>query len=275
MLNPASVRPPDDATLLGSWSPATRGGAVSCSLGSWTPSAAPSLAGLAVAAHRPSPRTPGPHHGFASRISAQAGTALRPSPSSTRGPPASRPALNGNAVSSELAQHLCGLSGAPALPLDQTQPAATVWPIGRRPSPRGSVFIQVIQGQATNPDALRAELDRWKVELQQVPTAGWALPPALPTTADSSPWSGLRPRSWPAATATGPSRMPGGARRPSTWSRSPSTTPRGCTSIGRAGRTRLVLFRGSRATARTWSVWLLLAGPGSRPWPSRLRTSLA
>jgi hypothetical protein len=28
------------------------------------------------------------------------------------------------------------------------------------------VFIQVIQGQATNPDALRAELDRWKVELQ-------------------------------------------------------------------------------------------------------------
>jgi hypothetical protein len=74
--------------------------------------------------------------------------------------------MNGNAVSSELAQHLCGLSGSPALPLDQTQPAATVWPIGRRPSPRGSVFIQVIQGQATNPDALRAELDRWKAELQ-------------------------------------------------------------------------------------------------------------
>src|SRR4029453_16046853 len=96
---PRAVRPPDDATLLGSWSPATRGGAVSCSLGSWTPSAAPSLAGLAVAAHRPSPRTPGPHHGFASRISAQAGTALRPSPSSTRGPPASRPALNRHAVS--------------------------------------------------------------------------------------------------------------------------------------------------------------------------------
>ena len=28
------------------------------------------------------------------------------------------------------------------------------------------MFIQVIQGQVTNPDALRAELDRWKAELQ-------------------------------------------------------------------------------------------------------------
>jgi hypothetical protein len=166
----------------------------SCSLGSWTPSAAPSLAGLAVAAHRPSPRTPGPHHGFASRISAQTGTALRPSPSSTRGPPASRPALNGNAVSSELAQHLCGLSGAPALPLDQTQPTATVWPIGR-------------QGAACSSRSFKAKsLTRtlsapsWtagRLNSNQVPTNGWALPPASPTTAASSPWSGLCPRSCP------------------------------------------------------------------------------
>ena len=206
----------------------------SCSLGSWTPSAAPSLAGLAVAAHRPSPRTPGPHHGFASRISAQTGTALRPSPSSTRGPPASRPALNGNAVSSELAQHLCGLSGAPALPLDQTQPTATVWPIGRRPSPRGSVFIQVVQGQVTNPDALRAELDRWKVELQ--PGADEWLGSTSGVTDDGRFIAVVRfvSEELPTATATGPSRMPGGARHPSTWPRSPSTTPRGCTSIGRA-----------------------------------------
>src|SRR4029450_1654628 len=78
----------------------------------------------------------------------------------------SRPALNGNTVSSELAQHLCGLSGAPALPPDQTYPGPPVGTIGRRPPPRGSVFIQVIQGQVTNPDALRAELDRWKAELR-------------------------------------------------------------------------------------------------------------
>src|SRR4030095_15733130 len=48
-----------------------------------------------------------------------------------------------------------------------------------RPSPRlqfgrsvvgdrsgGSVFIQVMQGRATNPDGIHAELDRWKAELQ-------------------------------------------------------------------------------------------------------------
>jgi hypothetical protein len=114
---------------------------------------------------------------------------------------------------------------------------------GRRPSPRGSLVIQVIQGQATNPDSIHAELDRWKANSNQAPTAGWDPPPASPTTAASSPWSGLRPRSWPAATATGPSRMPGGARRPSTWPRSPSTTRHECTPIGRAGRTRLALFR--------------------------------
>jgi hypothetical protein len=30
----------------------------------------------------------------------------------------------------------------------------------------GSVFIQVIQGRASSPDGIRAELDRWKAELQ-------------------------------------------------------------------------------------------------------------
>jgi hypothetical protein len=74
------------------------------------------------------------------------GTALRPS-SSERGLPASLPAMNGNAVSSEFAQHLCVLSGSPALPLDQAQPGATVW------ADRSSA---IAKGQRVHPDHSRS-----------------------------------------------------------------------------------------------------------------------
>jgi hypothetical protein len=105
------------------------------------------------------------------------------------------------------------------------------------------VFIQVIQGQATNPDALRAELDRWKAELR--PGADGWLGSTSGVTDDGRFIAVVRFASEELAR-----RNSDRPEQDAWWSQASkhlvevaSTTPRRCTSIGRAGRTRLVLFR--------------------------------
>lgn len=79
-----------------------------------------------------------------------------------------------------------------------------------RPSPRlqfGRSVVGHRQGAACSSRSFKAKsLTRtlsapsWtagRLNSNQVPTNGWALPPASPTTAASSPWSGLCPRSCP------------------------------------------------------------------------------
>jgi hypothetical protein len=127
-----------------------------------------------------------------SRIQAQAGAALRPFQklrTRTTGQP---PGLEWERCQLRARSAFMRLSGSPALPLDQTLRGATVLPIGRRPSRRGCVFIQVIQGHATNPDALRAELDRWKAELQPGADAGRAACRTLSRSPNGSRATGAR-----------------------------------------------------------------------------------
>jgi hypothetical protein len=110
------------------------------------------------------------------------------------------------------------------------------------------VFIQVIQGQATNPDGIRAELDRWKAELQ--PGADGWLGSTSGVTDDGRFIAVVRFASEELAR-----RNSDRPEQDAWWSQASkhlvevafhhSTRVHiyGCTSIGRAGRTRLVLFR--------------------------------
>jgi len=105
------------------------------------------------------------------------------------------------------------------------------------------VFIQVIQGQATNPDALRAELDRWKAELR--PGADGWLGSTSGVTDDGRFIAVVRFASEELAR-----RNSDRPEQDAWWSQASkhlaavafhdSTR---CIPIGRAGRTRLVLFR--------------------------------
>jgi hypothetical protein len=105
------------------------------------------------------------------------------------------------------------------------------------------VFIQVMQGRATNPDGIHAELDRWRAELQ--PGADGWLGSTSGVTDDGRFIAVVRFASEELARRNSdrPEQDDWGARRPSTWPRSPSTTRHECTPIGRAGRIRLVLSR--------------------------------
>jgi len=132
-----------------------------------------------------------------------------------------------------------------------------------------------MQGRATHPDGIHAELDRWKVELQ--PGADGWLGSTSGVTDDGRFIAVVRFASKELAR-----RNSDRPEQDAWWSQASkhltevafhdSTRVH---TIGRAGRITLVLSRWSRATARTWSAWLLSAAPGSRRWPSRPHTSLA